>query len=229
MPGKYQHVDIGVIHTNRRVRDHLRGVDEQVGAHRVHYARDIGQRGNRAGNVARPGNRNVINAIAVLVDYGLQLVHIERTVALEFSQAGNMHHLRGMMAMRQIVGMMFHFRNQYHVALRARARQAGGHAVEPRGGAAAGKKTAVVLWAGVDELEYLFVCPLERLRCAACRVVQVGVGAGVVFEKFVTDLVGRSHHQRGCRRIQVDAWATSAVDGWILGITSNKFSLQAGQ
>ena len=125
--------------------------------------------------------------------------------------------------------MMLHLGNQHDVTLGAGARQARGHAVETCGGAAAGKERTVVLRTGVDKFEYFFVGPIERRRSAARRVMQIGMGAGIVFQELVAYVIGRRHHQRGSGRIQINAGTALTVDGRILGIAPNKFSLKTGQ
>ena len=165
-----------------------------MGADRVHHAGHLGERRDRTRHVARAGHRDIVDAFAVLVDDGLQFFHVQRAIALELALAGDMHDLRAILAMRQIVGVVLHLRNQHHVAFGACTRQARRHAVEARGGAAAGEERAVGIGICVDELEDFLVRPFERLRSAARRVVQVGMGARVMLEELMRDLVGRRHH-----------------------------------
>ena len=113
------------------------------------------------------------------------------------------------------------------MSLRPRRGKTFRHAIESGGRTAAGEKAAVVIGAGPDEFKYPVVCPFEGVRGAPGCIMQVGVGTGVMFEKFVTDIVGRAHHQRGGGRIQVNAWSALAVDGRVLGIAPDEARLQA--
>ena len=82
------------------MRDHLRGVDNQVGADRVHQRRNLGQWRYRAGDIARTGNRDVVDTFAIFVDDGFEPVHVECAVTLELALAGDMYDVRGMVSVR---------------------------------------------------------------------------------------------------------------------------------
>jgi hypothetical protein len=93
MSGENQHIDIGVIHADRCMRDHLRGIDQQVGANCMRKFGYFCEWSDRAGNITGTGYRNVIDIFAMLIEDFTQLVHIQATVAFKLACTWDMDDL----------------------------------------------------------------------------------------------------------------------------------------
>ena len=117
----------------------------------------------------------------------------------------DMNDMAPMFPVGKVIGMMFHNGYQNHILFRLQMIEYPCDSVHSGSGTAAGEKAGVMFRICLNKLQYFFMYPCIGFGGNFCTEVHERMSIGVMLKKFFTRSMCNSHHQSGCRRIQINS------------------------
>ncbi len=111
-------------------------------------------------DVGYTGDGHIVNAIAVFFQGFLDLRNINTTKARFCHARRNVHDFLEEFSVRQVIGMMLHYRCDDDISFRSILTHRSGNAINPTRCATTDKEAAIIVGCA-DEVQYYIVCPAK--------------------------------------------------------------------